>query len=351
MSDTMARFFGSLGAFAAPVQELARGADCGCGLGAAETLDASDALARVLQQYATLSALGERLRQILVAGGQVPCPVWNAYNQACLDYLAKSQPVFDQLTQKGVVVDQVVYSAGKPVPDPKAAGHYKTLRVNAPLRPSGFGFTSTSCPGIANFQDSSAVGGWVPVPIEMGSVSATTLSAMGTSAVFLLSSLSGLAIGTVAYGAYKTYQQVSVWLESFADQSAGTVAAYTDCVERSVKSGLTAERASAACFGSQQSAQANTLEQLKAKLSADGWGFWTWVAIGGGVLVAGGLLAFWLRNRMSEALGPARLFVPGMADGFESDTNHPPVRLARSRKTRRGRAPLLLGDLYLHPRD
>jgi hypothetical protein len=339
MADTMARFFGSLGAFAAPAVGLA---DCGCGLGATatgKTVDAAEAMSTILKQYADLSAQGERLRQILVAKGQVPCEVWAAYNQACLDYLAKSQPVFDQLASKNVVVEQVVYSAGQPVPDPNAPGQYRTLRVSAPLRPPGFGFTATACPGIATFQSAQDVG-WVPVPV-LGAVSASVLSALGTSAVLLLANTSGLALGTAGYGAYKTYQQVAIWLEAFYDSPARIVAAYTDCFEKSVKGGLSPERASATCANSQTSAQASVVEQIKAKLTANGWGLWTWVAVGGGVLVAGGLLALYLRGRVSRALG----------DGLGCDTNHPPVRPSRERKTRRKGAPLLLGDLYLHPRD
>jgi hypothetical protein len=311
---------------------------CGCGLGAATpgyTIDASEAMMLILRQYAALSAQGERLRQILLARGTVPCQIWDAYNQACLDYLAKSTSVFDQLTAKDVVVDQVIYSAGKPVPDPNNASQYRTLRVAAPLRPPGFGFTATDCPGIATFQGADAVAGWVPVPIEMGAVSSSVLSALGSGVVFLLSSTMGIALGFAGYEGFKTFKQIAIWIEDYYAQPARMVAAYTNCFERSVKSGLTPERASATCSSVQASAQASTLAQLKAKLAADGWGFWTWVTIGGGVLVAGGLLAFYLRSRLIGAFAGTDL---------EIVTNHPPVRPRRRRKTRRGRNPLLLGN-------
>ena len=147
-----------------------------------------------------------------------------------------------------------------------------------------------------------------PIPIEMGSVSTSVLSALGTSAVFLLSGLSGVAIGTVGYGAFKTYQQVAVWLEAYYDPPARIVAAYTECFEKSVKAGMSAAQASSTCQSVQASAQAYA-QSMKAD---EGWGFWTWVGVGGAVLVAGGALALYLRGRVSRALGPARMMVPGM---------------------------------------
>lgn len=349
-NDTMAQFFGSLGALAEPVQALARG---GVDFGAAgQAQDASRAMSIILQQYAVLSAEGERLRQVLVAGGRVPCDIWNAYNQACLDYLAKSQPVFDQLAQKGVTVDQVVYQNGQPVPDPSAPGQYKTLRVAAPLRPPGFGFSATQCPGIANFQGTFR-GGWTPVPVEdnisLGSVPASVLSALGTGALLFLTSLSGTPIGAAGYGAFKTYQQLSVVLEAYYDPPARIVAAYTECFEKSVKAGMPAAQASSTCAQVQTSAQ--QYAQSKASGSSDSsWGFWMWVGVGGAVLLAGGLLALYLRGRVSRALGPAHIFVPGIGGAFDRNAVYPTTRLMGNRKARQQGVPVLLGDLYLHPR-
>jgi len=209
----------------------------------------------------------------------------------------------------------------------------------------GFGFTATQCPGIANFQGTD-VEGWTPVPIEMGSVSSTALAALSGNAVFLILTGTGLGIGMAGYAGYKTYQQVAVWLESFEDSSVRMVAAYTDCFEKAVKAGMPATQASTACQNVQASAQSFSLEQLKAKIAASGWGLWTWVAVGGGVLVAGGILALYLRNRVSSALGPVRVVVPGMGDAeaglCECGSRNHKIR-------HRGRA-LLLDDLYPYSR-
>jgi hypothetical protein len=307
-------------------------AGCGCGLGATatgQTVDASKALALILRQYAALAAQGERLRQVLVAGGQVPCPVWDAYNQVCLDYLAKSQPVFDQLAQKGIVVDQVVYSAGQPVADPTVPGQYKTLRVTAPLRPPGFGAVTGACAGIATFQDAQAVEGWTPVPIEMGAVSAATLATIGSGFALMLLGPSGVVLGAIGYETFKAYQPINVWFEAFADAGIYTVSSYSDCFERSRQAGVQATQASATCA----SAKTNPIEQIKTKLLAGGWDWWTWAVIGGGIIAAGSLIAFWLHNRTEPVVVVA---------GLGCDTNHPPVQ--RRRKTRRKRQPLLLED-------
>jgi hypothetical protein len=300
-------------------------ADCGCGLGATavgQTLDASKALALILRQYTALSAQGERLRRVLTAGGQPPCSVWDAYNRACLDYLAKGQAVFDQLASKGVVVDQVVYSAGQPVPEPSQAGQYKTLRVTAPLRPPGFGFATASCPGIANFQDAQAVEGWAPVPIEMGAISAATLATLGSQYALLALGPAGVVIGAIGYETFKTYQQVGIWFEAFDDSSIYTVSTYVDCFERSVKSGVTLEQANATCVNT----KLTPLAQIKATLTAGGWNAWTWAMVGGGILAVGSLIAFWLHMRSAPVV---------LVGGLGCDTNHPPV------KTRRRRRPLL----------
>lgn len=329
--DPMAQFLGSLGLYAAPVQNLARENTCGCGFGATdtgETQDAARAMSTILSRYAELSAQGERLRQILVAGGQVPCEIWGAYNSACIDYLQKSQSVFDQLAQKSITVEQVVYSGGQPVADPSNPGMVKSLRVSAPLRPPAFGFTATSCPGIANFQGTEVSGGgWVPIPIEMGSI--TTQAAQAASGMFiLLLSSMGTPLGTAGYGAYKTVQQVAVWLEAYFDAPTRLVAAYTDCFERLTKGGLAPAKASSQCAVSQASAQQYAKDKAKSKE----WGFWTWAAIGGAVLVTGGVLALYLRGRVANVLAPVR-----MLSGS-----------AYRRKSRRGQRSMLLGKLHCY---
>jgi hypothetical protein len=272
--------------------------------------DASKAFAeRILPRYAELSRQGEQLRQILVAKGKVPCTVWAAYNQACLDYLQKSQKVFDQLAQKGIVVDQVVYSAGQPVLDPSSPGSVKTLRVAAPLRPPAFGFVASECPGIATFQGVELERvGWVPVPIisavDLGSIPGATLTAIGTGMIFVLSG-GGVPLGAAAYGAYKSMKAISIWIEDYFDPPVRILQAFTECFVKLQQGGLSPAQASAQCSASQASAQ----QYAKDKAAAESWGFWSWVGVGTAVLVVGGALALYLRRRVAGAAGAARMLM------------------------------------------
>jgi hypothetical protein len=93
-----------------------------------------------------------------------------------------------------------------------------------------------------------------------------------------------------------------------------------------IKSGLSAAQASSQCAASQTSAQ----NYAKDKAAGKGWGFWTWVTIGGAVLVTGGFLALYLRGRVANVLAPAR-----MLGEFPS----------RRRRSRRGQRPMLL-EIY-----
>jgi hypothetical protein len=282
---------------------------------ASRTQDATKTMQEILQRYAALSQQGEKLRQVLVAKGTVPCAVWGAYNEACLDYLKKSQAVFDQLTQKGIAVDQIVYSAGQPVADPNVSGAYKTLRVNAPLRPPAFGFTAASCPGIPTFQgiDLEGTAGWSPIPLELGSLPATMFTAIGTGMIMVLTA-GAAPIGAAAYGSYKTYQTVSVWIEDYFDPPVRILQAFTDCFVKSVQNGLSAERASAQCSAAQTSAQ----QYAKDKAAADSWGFWSWVGVGTAVLVVGGALALYLRGRIAGVAGIARMGGADDDDGLHA---------------------------------
>jgi hypothetical protein len=314
--------------------------------------DATQAMQAILQRHTELSRQGEALRQILEAKGAVPCEIWGAYNDACLDYLTKSQAVFDQLAQRGIEVDQVVYADGQPVPDPDQPGYYKTLRVQAPLRPPAFGFTKDSCPGIAAFQGSTT--GWVPVPITddaLGSVASTVWTSVASGAIFVLFG-GTLPIGAVANDGSKIYKAVAIWLDDFNDSPLRLVQAFTDCVVKLTKSGMPADQATKQC-----SSTPAAVQQPAAKVVAaiKRLGVWPWVAFGTVVVIM--VVA---RHRRARALyvepePEAEESEPEVAPEPEAPAEPAPEAASvegfddccafgwPARKTRRRRAPMLLG--------
>jgi hypothetical protein len=266
---------------------------------------------------------------MLVAGVKVPCEVWTAYASARQDYLNKSQPVFDQLAQKGITIEQVVYSGGQPRPDSSDPSKYMTVQIQAPLRPPAFLGLDSQCPGLplmAGFGGATA--GWQPVPITLGAVEHSIIAglaaAAAASAILLLSG--GTLLGVAGYGAFKTYKQVSVMLDAFDTSPTRILAAYTTCVATYVKNGLAVTDAGNRCAAAQTSAQQYGIE--KAKLAAEaagGLGFWGWLGVGAGVLILGTIVVRYMRSRAGAV---TRLIAPvgGYDDG------------------------VALGELYFRPR-
>lgn len=284
-------------------------ADCGCGLGAAEAVqDATQAVAAILARHSAISAQGDRLRQVLAAKGRIPSAVSAAYDRAGLDYVAKSRSVLDQLARKGVTIEQVVYTDGKPEPDPLQPGQYKSLRVVAPLP-------------VVDLSAPLAGGGWVPLPIEMGSVSQEVASAVQGAVVVLLAP-SRVSIGAVGPSSSKTWQQVAVTLLPFDDAALQAVTAFADCFDRMVRGGKTGVKAADACGKS-----AGGLGALFGSVPPLAE-LWPYILVGAAAAVAGWALHAWLQRSGSLA---------------GCDVAGP--------KTRRGGRPLLLGDLYLHSRS
>ena len=336
----MEAFWGRLGAFADPVNRLADAA-CGCALaGGEQTLDASEAASRVISQYAALSTQGETLRQMLAAGVKIPCEVWRAYATARQDYLTKSQPFFDQLAAKNVTLEQVVFSGGKPKPDPSDPNKFVTLRVQAPLRPPAFVGINKECPTVPVMYGANLQGdiGWEPVPILQGSVSSSVLTALGTAGatMLLLIAGNGTTLGLAGYGAYKTYKQVVVVLQDYDASPSRILAAYTACFQAAVKAGVAPTDAAKQCKDVQTSADAArvAVAQAKAKPGESGIGFWAWIGIGAAVIVVGSIVIRVIRSRVGAA---ARLLSPV-------------GEIGRAPRRSRGHEPILLGDLYFQPR-
>jgi hypothetical protein len=312
--DTLANFFGSL--------KPAR-AGCGCGLGSplfgastSETMDATVAMNHAMVRYVELSVQGENLRQIMTTGVKIPCNVWTAYATARQDYLTKSQAIFDQLAARGITLEQVIYSGGKPAIDPNDPNHVRTVRVQAPLRPPSFVGLDAQCPGLPLMAGGmEGAIGWEPIPVELGFlpiaaaagvVAACTAATMG--ACLVLIGATGVVIGIAGYAGYKIMQQVAITMREYESSPSRIVAAYTSCFQGLTKSGASTTDAANRCADVQTSAQ-----QYAANVLKGGWGFWTWVGVGGALLVTGGVLAFYLKSRVSRALGPVRALTPAMS--------------------------------------
>jgi hypothetical protein len=313
MAGSLEDFYARLGDFAAPTKQVVDAEYTVNGeLGAAGTIDATLAMSKVVTQYVTLSTQGETLRQMLTAGVKIPCDVWSAYASARQDYLTKSQYLFDQLSAKGVTVEQVIYSGGVPQLDPSDLSKVRTLRVGAPLRPPAFVGINQQCPTVPAMSGAYFAGtiGWEPVPMSLGSVASATFTALGTAtlmgAVFLVSA--GTPLGLAGYGSYKTIKQIAAVWEDYDASPARILVAYTSCFSAAVKGGLSATDAANRCAAVQTSANAARVAVAQANASAsDSLGFWGWLGVGAGVVILGSIVLKYMRNRVGAA---ARLISP-----------------------------------------
>ena len=298
-------------------------------------MDATQAMSRVLAQYVGLSVQGENLRQMMVAGAKIPCDVWTAYANARQDYMVKSQEVFDQLSAKGITVEQVIYSGGKPVVDPSNPTRIRTLQVQAPLRPPAFVGLNAQCPGLplmAGGMHGSM--GWEPLPIGLGflpvaaagaAVAACTAATLG--ACLILVGAGAVILGIAGYAGYKIMQQVAVAIREYESSPAKTVAAYTACYAGLVKGGMAPTDAGNRCSNSQASAQKYATDR---GAPAAGLGFWGWLGVGAGALIVGTIVFKFVRGRVGAA---TRLIAPlPVGGGIALDEFYP-----RPQRRRRGR--------------
>ena len=120
---------------------------------------------------------------------------------------------------------------------------------------------------------------------------------------------------------------MAVWISDYLESPKRIVDAYTNCFEAQTKAGASDATAASRCSDVQKAA-------LEYGANKGGWSFWTWVLVGGGLLIAGGALTLYLRKK---ALG----FVP-RAQASLSGPRRRPV-------SRQYRPPVLLGKLYLEP--
>ena len=339
--DTMDAFWSRLGAFADPVDQLAD-TGCGCSMGAAASdvgtsMDATAAMSQVLARYTALSTQGETLRQMMQTGMKIPCEVWLAYAQARQDYLAKSQAVFDQLAQKDITVEQVVYSQGKPQADPNDPNKVRTVRIQAPLRPPAFVGINEQCPGVPVMYGASLHGaiGWEPMPVSLGALpiaAAATCVAATLGGCLILIGSGTVVLGVAGYLAYKVIKAVVVRAQGYDPSSLGTVTSYTSCFQGLVKSGMTPADAAKQCASLQPAGQSGMPP------SSSGLSLWSWLGIGAGVIILGSFMLRFIRGR-APAPAPMQL-----APGVGGLGRRPRGRYSKSSD------PILLGDLYYQPR-
>jgi len=329
MADTMDAFWNRLGA---------------CCLGAStQSIDATLAMSRIVGQYVALSVQAENLRQIMAKGVQIPCDVWHAYAAARRDYLVKSQAVFDQLAAKGVTVEQVVYSGGKPKIDPTDPNKVVSVQVQAPLRPPAFVGISQQCPGVPVMSGTSLRGslGWERTPILLSAVPASVVRALGTATMATLTLFAaGTPVGLAAQNAYQTYKSIAVILQDYDSSPSRILTAYTGCFQAAIKAGLSASDANKQCSAVQASAQQARVSEAQAKAAAaaaaaGGLGFWGWLGVGAAVILVGSILIRYIRSRLAPVAALLPVGEPGS--------------LPRGRYSKPG-DPILLGDLYYHPR-
>lgn len=313
MADTLEAFYARLGASVAAVPKPVIDVEYTVQgeLGAAGTIDATLAMSKVAAQYVSLSVQGETLGQMLRVGVKIPCDVWSAYASARQDYMTKSQYLFDQLSAKGVTVEQVIYSGGKPALDPQDPTKVRTLQVAAPLRPPAFVGINQQCPGVPVMSGAFFGGaiGWEPTPI-LASTEVSTLAALGTAALtgLLILTSAGTPLGYAGVGAYKTLKQVAAVWEDYDASPSRILAAYTGCFQAAVKGGLSAADAAKSCAAVQASAQNAAVARAQANASASqGLGFWGWLGIGAGVVILGSIV---LRLVNSHVGAAARLISP-----------------------------------------
>lgn len=309
MADSLEAFFGQLGETFAPQSNVS---DCGCSLGASQdAIDASLAINRVLAQYTLLMIRGTALQKIAARKVQIPCEVWNAYANARQDYLTKAQELFDQLTAKGITVEQVLYSGASPKLDPRNPARAATARLLTPLRPPAFVGLGQQCPGVADMSGASTLGnlGWERTPIQLASVPLSSLRPLGqVSRALILISDTSTVIGLAAPTGYQTLKKVAVAPRPFVADALQAVTAYTTCFEAQGSNPDAAQRCTPA-------------SAARSRRSLEIWGL---LGISAIVLFMGGVIV--------------RSFRQALMAGADEDVRSRPGD------------PIFLGDLYWQPR-
>jgi hypothetical protein len=187
----------------------------------------------MLAQYAALVAQGAALQKIVARKVEVPCAVWTAYANARQDYLTKAQEVFEQLTAKGIAVEQVLYSSeGKPKLDPSNPARAATARLLAPLRPPAFVGLTKQCPSVADMAGAQLAGlGWERTPIQLASVPLSQIKGLGVAPNVLALVTSTAIVGFATPARYQAVKPVAVLPRAFALDSLQTVSAFTSCFQ------------------------------------------------------------------------------------------------------------------------
>jgi hypothetical protein len=243
------------------------------GAAAGAQTNASAAMDQLQQRYQQLSVWGAKLASL---GTTVPCDVRTAYYLALKDYFTNGVDLFQQLTNQGATVQQVIYKNGQPVHDQFGDG--VTVTVTTPLMPP-FLPIDTRCPSLAQQGLAGALG--------------RTLGHLG-QAVGLWLAISRVATAlwplvVIIGGAVATkvvLDQLTVLVRGYNTSPDQQVSAFLGCVDRAVAAGISAPDAAKQCGG-------------VAGSTPTGLSALQWVGLVSIILAAGGGAAYYLFRKTS----------------------------------------------------
>lgn len=210
-------------------------------LGAATSAqtNASAALDQLQQRYQQLSIWGAKLASL---GTTVPCDVRTAYYLALKDYFTNGVDLFQQLTNQGAAVQQVIYKNGQPVLDQFGDGVVVT--VTTPLMPP-FLPIDTRCPSLAQQGLAGARAGFGRALGQLGQAAElwAAISRVAT-ALWPLVIIIGGAVATKV-----VLDQLTVLVRGYNTTPDQQVSVFLGCVDKAVAAGISAADAAKQCGG------------------------------------------------------------------------------------------------------
>jgi hypothetical protein len=313
-------------AYPSMAQRAALGSCMACGLGdaAPKGMDATTAMGYVVKRYVELSIQGNKLAEILRTGVLVPCAVLEEYQASVKEYRDSAQEVFDQLTAKGISVQQVIYRNGVPEMDPADPNKVHTLVVQAPLVPPVF-IPNPRCPNVVRLSGAApTLGNGIELGVlpfvAAGAAVAAACTAATLGTCLILIGIGAVIVGVVTYGIIKVVEQVAIMFRGYDPKPIDLTNAYTGCFDKLRNAGLSATDAAAQCTNA------------KAPPST-GLGTWAWIGIGATLLGLGTIVGIYLYRR-----GQRYLPVPAPVRAL------PPIPAAEA-----AGSDVFLGGLYMRP--
>lgn len=246
------------------------------GAAAGSQTNASAAMDQLQQRYQQLSMWGAKLASL---GTTVPCDVRTAYYLALKDYFTNGVDLFQQLTNQGATVQQVIYKNGQPVLDQYGDGVVVT--VTTPLMPP-FLPIDTRCPSLAQ---QGLAGARVALGRGLGQLGQVAglwaaISRVAT-ALWPLVVIIGGAVATKV-----VLDQLTVLVRGYNTTPDQQVSAFLGCVDKAVAAGISAGDAAKQCGGA-------------AGTTSAGMSPLQWVGLVTLILAAGGGAAYYLFKKTS----------------------------------------------------